>query len=1480
MQTIAKNVINFGLLPWLNSEETTMNKIYKVIYSKTLGCLVVVSESAKCSGGKKTARRKLVSLVATSSLLSMPVFAGALPTGGQVVSGAASISSNGSAMTVNQSTDKMIANWQSFSIGAGNSVTFKQPSVSSVALNRVVGQDASQILGNLNANGQVFLINPNGVAIGASGSVQTGGFIASTLDITNENFLSGNYQFTGIGGSISNKGNISGRIVALISPSVTNEGSINYRSTNNASTDSISSVALAAGTDVLLDFDGDGLLSVEVKANTLAGLVENKGLIQTDGGVAILTAKGASDALKGVVNNSGTIQANTIASQNGRILLLGDMSNGEVNVAGSLKANFVETSAATVNIDQDLKVNTNGGEWLIDPVNITIDASKASAIETALASGNVTVSTEDGVNWAGETNGTGTDEGNITVDASMDWNANTLTLRADNDITINAELTSTGTTSSDGLVLQYAQTTSTGDYSINAPVNLAAGSLFQTKKGSDAAITYTVITGLGSEGSTAGTDLQGINGDLGGYYVLGANIDASDTVNWDSGAGFSSLGGLDTYFTGIFEGLGHTISDLTINRPSTDGIGLFGSVSGTIRNVGLTDISVTGHDYVGGLALASDGGSISHVYTTGSVSGNQYVGGLLAVNGMTLIALSNVYSTANVEGYKDVGGLVGINYGIINNTYATGNITGTISVSESSNIGGLVGSNQNGLGIISNSYATGDVTGYQSIGGLVGYSHTGDFSNVYATGHVVGGYHNVGGLVGYDYAGIINNAYATGLVEAPLNVGGLIGYSQSTIANNVYATGDVSAGFGEGREEEGGGPAGGLVGENRQGIFTNAYATGNVKGNHSGGLVGINIDGTLANTYATGSVSDLGRGVLSGGLVGENFGIITNSYATGQVNCRGSVYCGGLVGRAYASGELSDGTTFTSSITNSFYNTDTSGYSDTGKGIGLTTAEMQDPFTFINAGWDFATAWGKSSIGENDGHMILRFQDATLYDNYVSLSEGTTTYGQLADVSDVTSTYGIDTSNVSINWGSDITATTNVGSYSYSDMNVVDITTSNAGGVYIDYGTDALTINQASITLSIADITKTYDGTTEASGTAFVSTGTLYGTDSLGEGSYSFEDKNAGTNKTVSISSILINDGNDGGNYAISYIDNTSSSIAQATISSITDITASDKTYDGTTTATLGTNNASFTGMIAGDVLSVASASGAFEDKNADTNKTINISGLSLSGTDAGNYTLATTTAVTTADINKATITATGFTVENKTYDGTTAATVDSYGSLTGIFSGDSVSTEGLDSANATFNNKNAGTNKTVTLNGISLTGSDSGNYTLDFTTKADISKATISAITGITAENKTYDNNTAATLNTSSTGFSGMITGDALSVASASGYFADKNVGTGKTVNINGLILGGLDANNYTLIGTTAVTSADITPITTSPFFAAVQLSTQNNEKLPAGFSTLSFQAFNSEQNNLIQFNNLELTFSKNEGVSPTQLFNSEDEI
>jgi filamentous hemagglutinin family protein len=124
--------------------------------------------------------------------------AGDLPTGVQIVGGVGSISQSGQVMTINQSSAKLAADWQSFSIGAGNTVNFVQPSASSVALNRVLGSDVSVIQGALNANGQVFLINPNGVLFTPTAQVNVGGLIAATLNLSTADFMTGNYKFEGI----------------------------------------------------------------------------------------------------------------------------------------------------------------------------------------------------------------------------------------------------------------------------------------------------------------------------------------------------------------------------------------------------------------------------------------------------------------------------------------------------------------------------------------------------------------------------------------------------------------------------------------------------------------------------------------------------------------------------------------------------------------------------------------------------------------------------------------------------------------------------------------------------------------------------------------------------------------------------------------------------------------------------------------------------------------------------------------------------------------------------------------------------------------------------------------------------------------------------------------------------------------------------------------------------------------------------------
>jgi filamentous hemagglutinin family protein len=974
---------------------------------------------------------RLAIILSATTILTPPALAQNLPTGGQVVSGQATINQSGSAMTINQSSDRMIANWQSFSIGAGNSVTFNQPGASSVALNRVVGQDPSKILGSLSANGQVFLVNPNGIAIGKTGSVQTGGFVASTLGISNADFLAGRYNFTGSGGAIANEGSISGKVVALVSPSISNSGSIT------------GSTALAAGTDVLLDFGGDGLLSVEVKASTVKTLVENKGLIRADGGVAILTAKGASDAMKGVVNNTGVVQAASIGSRNGRILLLGDARHGEVNAGGTLRARSVETSAAKVNLARDLQVDTQGGHWLIDPVNITIDANYASALQTALASGDVTVTTS----------GSGTDAGNIAVNAPIAWGSHILTLRADNAISINAPLTSAGATSLDGLVLQYAQTTATGAYSVNAPVNLAVGSLFQTRNGSAAPITYTVITDLNA--------LQNIGANLSGNYVLGANIDASATAGWNTGAGFTPIGGngsTSSAYSGIFDGLGHVISNLTINRPTTDNVGLFGYIDGaTIRNVGLEGGRVTGNNAVGGLVGASGlwvyagtsslgHNTINNVYNTGNVNGTSAVGGL--VGDAWLTTIGNAYATGTIAGHNAVGGLGGrIVASSVSNSYATGNVSAVWD-----GAGGLIGYNigvwigpgpaDYAIGTLSHSYATGTVSGGINVGGLLGYSNIGLVTDSYATGNVsgtgaIGGSGTAaGGLVGFQSYSRVDRSYATGNVSGVVAVGGLVGGSwYGDVISQSYATGNVS----------GTRSIGGLVGHSNEAVSVlDSYATGTVSGNSEvGGLVGLNQESYVSRSYFAGTVSGTSN---VGAMVGMNWdgGDVTQSYANRETSGQ-SAACGGSGG----SGNVCDGSM-------------------------LTAAQMRDPFTFINNGFDFAGIWGKSVSGANNGMPVLRVFGDTVYDAYVNVAgSARTTYGTLASLGGLTMT-GVNANRVTLGWGSAVTTSLGAGSYNLSGPSVLSATGS-GGAVYVGSVAVGLTIDKAPLTIT-ANASKIYDG--------------------------------------------------------------------------------------------------------------------------------------------------------------------------------------------------------------------------------------------------------------------------------------------------------------------------------------------------------------------------------------------------------------------
>jgi filamentous hemagglutinin family protein len=217
----------------------------------------------------------LVVLAGSSPLLAQNI----LPQGGSVAAGHATIgtpASNG--LTITQSSPNAVINWNSFSIGRPNTVTFNQPNSSSAVLNRVTSNTPSTIAGALRANGQVYLVNPNGIAITSSGTVNVGGgFVASTLGISNRDFMSGKRTFAGEGDSsaVSNAGKISigrGGFVALLGGSVSNEGTINVP---------LGKVGLGSGESVTLDLAGDGFMQVAVPTAATTG--NRKALVDVSG---------------------------------------------------------------------------------------------------------------------------------------------------------------------------------------------------------------------------------------------------------------------------------------------------------------------------------------------------------------------------------------------------------------------------------------------------------------------------------------------------------------------------------------------------------------------------------------------------------------------------------------------------------------------------------------------------------------------------------------------------------------------------------------------------------------------------------------------------------------------------------------------------------------------------------------------------------------------------------------------------------------------------------------------------------------------------------------------------------------------------------------------------------------------------------------------------------------------------------------------
>ncbi|MDV0446774.1 hypothetical protein MsAg5_06290 [Methanosarcinaceae archaeon Ag5] len=400
------------------------------------------------------------------------------------------------------------------------------------------------------------------------------------------------------------------------------------------------------------------------------------------------------------------------------------------------------------------------------------------------------------------------------------------------------------------------------------------------------------------------------------------NESAAVQRGYSDGKFWQPVGSAEKPFSGTFDGNGILMDSFDINRPDADYMGIFGvTASGSVlKNVTVTGTIMTGKDYVGGLA-AQNNGLIDACSVRSEIHGKINVGGVAGVNSGTI---SNSEHVANiVSGNISVGGVAGVNSGTISQSHGgrwegLPNTSGIYGYEE--NVGGIAGVNM-GSGSISDSYFVGSVTGVNSVGGLAGKSSAG-ISNCYATGStIIGTGSDIGGAIGTRHDGTLSNITAVDAVHSPLgsNVGGLIGnntgdFDGRTVSGATYLSGGVTGknyvggligfhGGGSVHDVISSGPVtgnssvGGLVGYNNASI-ANSTANGAVTGNASvGGIAGTNNGpGTISASFTNG-YTVTGNGDDTGGLVGLNFGTVSNSYSCDPVTGVNNV--GGIAGSNY-----------------------------------------------------------------------------------------------------------------------------------------------------------------------------------------------------------------------------------------------------------------------------------------------------------------------------------------------------------------------------------------------------------------------------------------------------------------------------------------------------------------------------------------------------------------------------------------------------
>src|SRR5450830_1406719 len=1304
----------------------SMNRIYRLVWSHVHQTWVAVHERAKGKG--KSANRRLIASV----LLAASHSAMAGPTGGQVTAGNGTINQNGATTTVTQGSQNLSLNWQSFNTSSGETVNFLQPSASAIAVNRISGNSATQFYGTLNANGQVYLINPNGVLFGAGSQINVGGLVASTLDTGDAGLGGATRRFTGTGsGSIINQGAINsakGGYVAFVGNTVANQGAIKA-----------GTVALGAGSDVTLSFSGDSLVQLQVNQSTLNNLAENGGLINADGGAVWLSA-GARDAvLASVVNNTGIIRARSV-EQVGGTIVLGAGSAGTATNSGTLDAAGV--AGGTTGGTTGGTVKVLGGAVTLAAGSL-IDVSGAGGGGTALIGGNF-------------------------LGAGPEQHAHTTTVQA--GAAINADAINTG---NGGNVAVWSDKITQFDGSITARGGSTAGNGGQVEtsgKALDIKASASVSTAAphGAAGNwlldpddiTIGNpsiwndplypeNPQTINVDT---RVLTNALNNGNVTIKTTGSSASCTGTTCTGTSGHGDIIVLDIIGLVTNyNDGNNVINWTGSTTLTLsayRDVRFKftpnvkyEGAPTGQDLGGSIIINSGAGKVvlradNTAMGTGTVTFDDSSQNIVVLaTGTTSVYYNpssyNSPTDYNLNIYTPFDAYMAIN---VSGSAASKIYDGltTTSVSALTTLlsmpGGLTLNTASAQGTFADKNAgsgkTVTITGVTASGNGATNSTTSDGATV------------------VNYSG--NNYYINGLdskiatiTAKATNLTGLTANSKTydgTTSSTLSGSASVGAGIVNGDSVT-------------LGSGSATFADANAGVGKAVTVSGYTLSGIDAGNYVLTQPSGLSATINKADLTLAG----TKTYDGATTVAGSTLTATGVAGQQF-------------SVTGA------------GDASNLSSKNVQ-------SGAALASATGLSLSSSNGGLASNYNAIGVAGSSYTVTAKGITLTGISAvdKIYDATTTAALNTAGVAYSGlvGGDSVSLAGSGTGSFADKNAGANKAVSVSG-YTLAGLDAgnyvvtqpsgltATINKASLAVSgIAAVDKTYDATTGAalSGTATVA---ALGSDSVsvtGTGAGSFADKTAGANKAVSVSGYTLA-GLDAGNYVVTQPSGLTATINKASLA-VSGIAAVDKTYDATTgaalsgtaaVAALGSDSVSVTGAGVGsfadktagankagsvsgytlagpgiaavdktydaatgaalsgtaavaalgsDSVSVTGTGvGSFADKNAGANKAVSVSGYTLAGLDAGNYVVMQPSGLT-ATIARAAMTVSGITAADKVFDGSTAATVGTANAtLAGKFGSDDITL----ASTGQFSDAAAGVGKTVKLSST-YGGADIGNY-------------------------------------------------------------------------------------------------------------------------------------------------------------------------